>query len=304
MNRRVVITGIGPATAAGIGKEGFFNALMGMETRICEVPPWFERHYTFKSRFYVPAPTFALTDYGISKGTEAMMEEISRLSVLCTHLALEDAGFVLEKEDKYFKVKGLEKAMIIMGVGMSSLQTALDSYVDHMKSPEAAGSGATKMARFNRMLIPMSMPNSAAAWISILFGVKGPAHTLNASCASGGMAIGEAWHGIRSGRSDIAIAGGVESLAERNGTPMRGFDMLMALTKSEDGKPGPFSNNRCGFLFCEGAGCVLILEELTHAQARGAHIYAEIAGYECASDACSIVQIEPTGEGIQAGPVR
>jgi len=200
---------------------------------------------------------------------------------------------------KQFKAERLEDAAVILGVGMSSLQTALNSYLAHIfGSDKSVLEKLDISARYNRMVIPMLMPNSASAWISIIFGTKGPSYTINASCASGTYAIGEAYRRIADGYCSIALTGGVECLKEKEGAIMRGFDMLMALTKSDDGNPIPFSKNRSGFLFNEGAGCVLVLEELDSAKQRGAEIYAEICGFESCSDAYNIVQIEESGEAI------
>lgn len=303
MKRRVVITGIGPATAIGIGKNDFSASINGLKTCIVEIPKCYEQNYTFKSRYFVPKPEFSLTDL-IHKSVEGMMEESSRLSVLCAKLALEDAGYQISKAEKHMQVKGLEDCPIIIGTGMSSLQSALESYAAHMvgvdKLVTESESGAVTGAgpRFNRMVIPMLMTNSPAAWISILFGLKGFSYTLNAACASGTFALGEGYRTILSGRSDVILAGGVEALIEKNGAIMRGFDMLSTLTRAKDGKSQPFSQQRSGFLFNEGAGCVLVLEELERARNRGADIYAEIVDYEACSDAYSIVQIEPSGDSI------
>ena len=98
---------------------------------------------------------------------------------------------------------------------------------------------------------------------------------------------------------DLVITGGVECMIEKNGGYMRCFDVLATLTRTEDGRPMPFSNKRCGFLFAEGAGCILILEELELAKKRGATIYAEIIDYNANSDAYNIVQIEPSGNQIK-----
>lgn len=312
MKRRVVITGTGPATAIGIGKNDFSAGIYGLKTCISEIPKCYEQNYTFKSRYIVPKPEFSLTDL-IHKSVEGMMEESSRLSVLCAKLALEDAGYQISKAEKHMQVKGLENCPIIIGTGMSSLQTALESYSAHMvgvemsesesnsesrtgsnPNPRTAGSGT----RFNRMVIPMLMTNSPAAWISILFGLKGFNYTLNAACASGTFALGEGYRTILSGRSDVILAGGVEALVEKNGAIMRGFDMLSTLTRAMDGRPQPFSQQRSGFLFNEGAGCVLVLEELERARNRGADIYAEVVDYKACSDAHSIVQMEPSGDSI------
>jgi len=293
VKRRVVITGIGPATSIGIGKQDFSAGIFGLKTCLAEIPRSYEQNYTFKSRYFVPKPKFSLTDLGFHKSVEGMMEEAARLSVLCTKLALEDAGFQISDGEKYRQVEGLENCGTIIGIGMSSLQTAFDSYIAHMADPEKSNK-----LRFNRMVIPMLMTNSPAAWISILFGLKGFSYTLNASCASGSYALGEAYRTISEGRCDVILTGGVEALAEKNGAIMRGFDMLSTLTRAEDGSPQPFSQQRSGFLFNEGAGCVLVLEELDQARSRGADIYAEIVGYEAGSDTYSIVQMDPSGDNI------
>lgn len=319
MKLRVVITGIGPATAIGIGKKDFTAGIYGLKTCLAEIPSSYEQTYTFKSRYFVPRPKFSLTDIGIHKSVEGMMEEASRLSVLCTKLALEDAGFQINNGDKYMQVEGLENCPIILGIGMSSLQTALESYTAHMAETEGSPASGSETAsgigtrtefgsrtglesnhnpRFNRMVIPMLMTNSPAAWISILFGLNGSSYTVNAACASGSYALGEAYRTILDGRCDVALTGGVEALAEKNGAIMRGFDMLSTLTRAKDGRPQPFSLKRSGFLFNEGAGCILVLEELERARKRGADIYAEIVNYEACSDAYSIVQMDPTGDSI------
>ena len=298
MKRRVVITGIGPATAIGMGKKDFSAGIFGLKTCIAEIPSSYEQNYTFKSRYYVPKPKFALTDLGIHKSVEAMMEESSKLSVLCAKLALEDAGFKISQAEKHMQVEGLGSCGIIIGTGMSSLQTALESYTAHIAGTNKPATGNHNNPRFNRMVIPMLMTNSPAAWISILFGLEGFSYTLNAACASGTYALGEAYKTILAGRCDVILAGGVEALVEKNGAIMRGFDMLSTLTRAKDGKPQPFSSQRSGFLFNEGAACVLVLEELKTAQERGANIYAEIVNYEISSDAYSIVQMDPTGDSI------
>ncbi|EHQ89273.1 beta-ketoacyl-[acyl-carrier-protein] synthase family protein [Desulfosporosinus youngiae] len=295
MKRRVVITGLGPAAALGIGKKDFSEGVYGLKTCLAEIPKSYEQTYKFKSRYFVPRPKFSLTDIGFHKSVEGMMEEASRLSVLCTKLALEDAGFQIGSGENYKQVEGMENCGTIIGIGMSSLQTAFDSYTAHIAETEE---GSNPKPRFNRMVIPMLMTNSPAAWISILFGLKGLSYTINASCASGSYALGEAYRNISEGRCDVMLAGGVEALAERKGAIMRGFDMLSTLTRAKDGRPQPFSPQRSGFLFNEGAGCVLVLEELARAQTRGAEIYAEIVGYEAGSDHYSIVQMDPGGDKI------
>lgn len=269
--RRVVITGIGPVCANGIGKDEFWKSLLDKKMVLKEVPPEFEENYRFKSHFFVPKPDLPQEDLN------SMMEGMSQIAVVAAKLAVEDAG-----------LDDCEHAGVILGVGMSSLKTGFESYDAHI-----GGEG-----RYNRMVVPMLMPNSAAAWVSILLGAKGMSYTVNASCASGAVAIGEAFLSIKSGRLDAAITGGAECLDDGYGAIMRGFDILTTLTVSEDGRPMPFSKNRSGFLFNMGSGCVLVLEELEHAKRRGADIYAEITGYASNSDGYSIVQMPRDGRTI------
>jgi len=284
----------------GIGKNEFFKNIFNLKTCVSKIPISYEKNHQFKSKFYIEKPKFTLTDIGISRSYENIMEENTKLGVMATYMALSDAGFKLIKNGKKLTVNGLyniDNSNIIIGVGMSSLQTAFESYLAHVS--DNAPNGKEK-SRFNRMVIPMLMPNSVSAWISIIYGIKGSNFTLNASCASGTIAIGEAFREIKNGVSDIAITGGVEALHDKNGAVMRGFDMLMTLTKSNDGIPMPFSKDRSGFLFNEGAGCILILEELDRAIKRGANIYAEIIDFENVSESYNIVQMETSGDVISS----
>lgn len=299
MNRRVVVTGIGPVTSMGTGKEEFFQNLLEQKANIREIPDEYRSKYSFKSQHYVPAPDVSLKDFGLPSTVENAMEEVTKFGVAAARLALDDAGLSVESSERYFKVHGIECSDIIIGVGLSSLQTALKSYIAHLfPGDKDILDKYGENPRYNRMVIPMLMPNSISSWISILYGIHGVNYTINASCASGTLAIGEAYMRIKNGCCDTAITGGVECLQEKYGAIMRGFDMLSTLTRSQNGKPMPFSKGRSGFLFNEGAGCILVLEELDRALKRGARIYAEICGYECNSDAYSIVQMENSGERI------
>lgn len=270
--RRVVITGIGPVTVNGIGKDGYWNSLLNKSMVLSTIPGEFEKNYKFKSRFFVPKPELP------QEGLSNLMEDSSRLAVVAAKLAVEDA-----------ELADCSDAGVILGIGMGSLKTGFTSYIAHTQ-----GEG-----RFNRMGIPMLMPNSAAAWISIALGAEGFNYTVNAACASGNMAVGEAFLQIKNGRLDTVLTGGVECLDDGTGAIMRGFDMLTTLTAAGDGKPMPFSGNRSGFLFNMGAGCVLVLEEFEKAKNRGANIYAEIVDYAASSDAANIVQMLPSGEKIR-----
>ncbi|MCP3925316.1 MAG: beta-ketoacyl-[acyl-carrier-protein] synthase family protein [Desulfobacterales bacterium] len=297
MKKRVVITGVGPVTSSGIGKDLFFENIMNMGGVAKKIPDSFSKRYDYRSKYYVPFPGFEFKDYGISTQFNSIMQNEDRLAILGTKLALEDAGIEIEKTDSSFKIEGSENASVILGIGMSSLDSAFSSYLAHIgvKHPDSKDE---KSNHFNRMIIPMMMSNSPVAWTSIFFQLQGASHSVNASCASGTIAIGEAYRQISEGRTDLAITGGVESLVDKDGATMRGFDTIGALTTANDGISRPFSKNRSGFLFAEGGGAVLVLEEMEQAVKRGARIYAEIVDYAENCDAFNIVKLDNDGDQI------
>ena len=281
MKRRVMITGIAPIGQWGNDKDSLLKALMEQKNFAQSIPEIFTEHCDFSSKFYIPFPQVELSQ--IASRYKRILADEDKLAIKATQLALEDAELNNQKD-----------ASVILGTGFSGLDNSFKSHIAHItpkdkKSPY----------RFNRFIIPMTMPNSIAAWVSILFGCNGESHTVNASCASGTTAIGQAFRQIKYGYTDMAITGGVENLQDKTGSVMRGFDSLSTLTKSVDGRPIPFSQERSGFLFCEGAGCIIILEEYQHVKNRGGKIYAEILDYQANSDAYNIVQINESGKQIQ-----
>lgn len=297
-NKRVVITGIGPVSTIGIGKQTFWENLLAMKPVMHLIPPEFEKKYSFKSRFYVPYPKFEIEEFGISGKYNNIMGETAKLAVVGTKLALEDAGYEIKDETVY--PQGIvNNAEIILGVGVGNLNDAIKAFFFHVfqDQPELLKSNQIPCS-FNRMGVPMVMHNSASAWISVLLGIKGANYTLNASCSSGTYAIGQAFRKIKEGHAEMVLTGGIECLKDEYGCIMRGFDTLGTLTRSGHGKPMPFSNKRSGFLFSEGGGCILILEELKQAVKRAAPIYAEITDYNENSDAYNIVQIDQSGDQI------
>lgn len=296
MKRRVVITGIGPVTSLGIGKAEFWNNLLtGIKPEIRKVP---DQETKIKSQFYIPFPEFALVDYQIPQYYDFLQAE-DKLAIIGAKLALEDAGFAISNNNKKLMISDASEISVIIGIGFTGLETAFHSYLAHL-GIDYFSCRKEKKASYNRMVIPLLMNNSPAAWISILFGLKGESYTTSASCASGTISIGHAFRKISDGYSDLVISGGVENLQDESFAIMRGFDVLGALTKSETGDTQPFSENRSGFLFAEGGGCILVLEELSHAKKRNAKIYAEVLDFHSNSDAFNIVHIEPSGEQILA----
>lgn len=297
LENRVVITGLGPITSIGIGKDEFWKNLLSCHANILPIPEVFEQEYKFKSKFYAPFPEFSLEDYGFKSRMNMLTEQNSRLSLVGAKLAFDDAGI---DPDSLKDSEMASRASVVIGNGICTLKAGFEAFSAHTLAEHPDIYERYNFnPRFNRMVIPAVMADSPACWISIHFGLVGEAYTLNTSCASGTYAVGEAFRKIKSGISDMVVTGGVECLQDPTGTIMRGFDTLGTLTRSENGYPMPFSKQRSGFLFAEGGGCILILERLDKALARGADIYAEIEGYESCSDAYNLVQIEPTGTQIK-----
>ncbi|MFC1806868.1 beta-ketoacyl-[acyl-carrier-protein] synthase family protein [Candidatus Omnitrophota bacterium] len=295
--RRVVITGIGPVSSIGIGKDDFFDSILNNRMCIKEIPEDFEIGYTFKSRYYNPHPAVELEGYGFPQYYSKVTQGEDKLSLIAASLALKDAGLKVVKNENNFSINGINGCGVIVGIGISSLETGFHSYLAHIikdKSEIPKALDNIKI-RYNRMVVPMLMPNSISSWISITYGLKGTSYTINAACASGMFAVGNAYEKIKNGPEDIILTGGVECLSDNFGGIMRGFDMLGVLTQSPDGIPYPFSKTSTGFLFSQGAACILVLEEEQHALKRGTPIYAEIVDFQSNSDAFNIVQMEPSG---------
>lgn len=298
MKPRVVITGIGPVTSCGVGVEAFWRNLRAGHCAAKPIPQAWAK--TIRSQWYVPLPAVSLAEFGLPPAQEGLLQPEDRMAVTATRLALLDAGVALQEQGHRLRAPDLPTADLILGTGLSGMQPALESFLAHVVPPAALQQFLPDRSfRFNRMVVPKSMPDSPAAWTSILLGLTGAHFTLNASCASGTYAVGEAFRRVQHGLCPVCLAGGVEALRDDDGFIMRGFDILGVLTQAADGRPGPFSRNRSGFLFAEGGACVLVLEELEHARARGARIYAEIDDYRANSDAWNMMQIDPSAVQIR-----
>jgi len=267
---RVVVTGIGPIVHGATGKDEFWDMLINKKASPCEIPPQWEEHYKYKSRFYIPAP--------VLEKTNQFIDNASNIAVHSARLAVYDS-----------MIENVQDFGVILGIGMGDLQNGLTSFKAHV----------TGEGRFNRMVIPSNMASACSANVAIDLGTQNFAYTVNTACSSGNTAIGEAYMAIKHGRAKGIITGGVECLDDGAGGIMRGFDVLTTLTKSCDGLPKPFSQERSGFLMNLGAGCVVVLEELEYAKSRGAKIYAEIVGYAHNNDSHSLLQMQVSGEKIE-----
>ena len=194
MSRRVVISGIGIYTSIGKGKEEFFKNLMAQKQVISPIPKKYELNYTFKSRFYSPLPPVKLEEFDMSSSLENTMQEEDKIAVVCAKMALEDSGIKTVNKGKYYQAESISESGVILGIGISSLERSFKSYVAHiLKNAQEEGKRLDTKFHYSRMIIPQTMPNSVTSWVSVFFQLFGPNYTLNSACASGTIAIGEAF---------------------------------------------------------------------------------------------------------------
>ena len=275
--RRVVVTGLGAVTPIGNSVEAFWSSVKQEKTGFAPITRFDTENY--KVKLAAEVKEFDPEKY-MDKKAARRMEQFCQFAVAAASEAIADAGLDMEKEDPY-------RVGCSIGSGVGSLQ-ALERECERLaqKGP----------SRVSPLFVPMMISNMAAGNVSIRFGLKGKSLNVATACATGTNSIGEAFRAIQYGDADVMAAGGTESAV----TPVSiaGFSALTALSECEDPERCsiPFDRERSGFVMGEGAG-VVILEELEHARKRGAHIYAEVLGYGCSSDAYHITSPAEDGSG-------
>ncbi len=274
--KRVVITGIGVVSPLGIGKETFLEALLSGRGAVRSI----ERFDTteFPVKFAAEVRDFDPSAY-MDKKVAKRMDRYTQYGVAAATMALEDSAYPVS-EDPY-----AVGAFIGSGVG------GLDTHYDQIGA--LLGRGPTRVSPF---FIPMMIPNMASACTSIQLGLKGPVNAVCTACAAGTMSLGDAFSLIRRGDATAMFAGGAEAAVNQVG--MSAFAAMRAISFRNDEPERasrPFDAGRDGFVMGEGSG-VLVLEESEHAIRRGAHIYAEIAGYGMTADAFHLTEPDETGE--------
>ena len=277
MSRRVVVTGMGAITPIGLSVEEFWNGVKEGKTGVGEITKFDASEY--KCKLAAEVKGFEGKNFMDFKAAKRM-ELFCQYAVAATKEAMEDAGLDMEKEDPF-------RVGVSVGSGIGSLQAMERA---HSKLLEKGPS------RVEPLLVPLMICNMAAGNVSIQFGLKGKNINVVTACATGTNSIGEAFRTIQYGDAEVMIAGGTESSVTPIG--IAGFTSLTALTSSED--PArcsiPFDKERSGFVMGEGSA-VVVLEELEHAKARGAKIYAEVVGYGCSADAYHITSPAEDGSG-------
>ena len=275
--RRVVVTGMGAITPIGNDVETFWNGLK--EKKLGFGPITYFDTTDYKAKLAAEVKDFEPKDYMDPKAARRM-ERVAQFAVAATRQALEDSSLDMTKEDPF-------RVGVCVSSGIGSLQIIEKEYKKLLeKGPN----------RVNPLLVPLMISNMAAGNVSIQFGLKGKNINVVTACASGTNSIGEAMRAIQHGEAEVMVAGGTESCITPLG--VAGFSGLTALSTSEDPERAsiPFDLERNGFVMGEGAG-VVVLEELEHAKARGAKIYAELAGYGATGDAYHITSPAEDGSG-------
>ena len=275
--RRVVVTGLGAVTPIGNSVEEFWSSIKQEKIGFAPITRFDATDY--KVKLAAEVKDFDPEKY-MDKKAAKRMEQFCQFAVAAAGEAMADAGIDMEKEDPY-------RVGCSVGSGVGSLQ-AVER--EHSRLIEKGPS------RVGPLFVPLMISNMAAGNVSIQFGLKGKSLNVVTACATGTNSIGEAFRAIQYGDADVMVAGGAESAV----TPISiaGFTSLTALSDCEDPTRCsiPFDKERSGFVMGEGAG-VVILEELEHAKKRGAHIYAEVLGYGCSSDAYHITSPAEDGAG-------
>lgn len=280
--KRVVVTGLGAVTPVGNNPEETWANLLAGKSGAAPITLF--NTEMFKTKFACEVKDLNVTDY-IDRKEMRKMDRYCQLAMISAMQGIKDADINVETED-------LDRVGVIFGVGIGGIKTFQDE-VTYYGQHEDQG------PKFNPFFIPKMIADIAAGQISIQYGFHGPNYTTTSACASSSNALADAFNLIRLGKANIIVSGGAEAAICECG--VGGFNAMHALsTRNDDPEHAsrPFSASRDGFVMGEGAGC-LILEELEHAKARGAKIYAEMVGEGASADAHHITASHPEGLGAK-----
>ena len=279
MKKRVVITGVGAITPIGNDAKAFWEALLAGKSGIGAITRFDAGEYDAKIAGEVRG--FDPTEF-IDKKEARRMDRFAQFAIAAARMALADSGMDLEKEDR-------TRIGSFVGSGIGGMETLHDQYKTLFEK------GPNRISPF---FIPMMIANMAAGQVSIALRLQGPSSCVVTACATGTNCIGDAMRVIQRGDADAMVAGGTE--ASISPAAIAGFCAMKALsTRNEAPEKAsrPFEKDRDGFVMGEGSG-IVVLESLEHALARGARIYAELAGYGANADAYHVTA--PAPEGVQA----
>ena len=276
---RVVITGMGAVSPAGKGVDALWEKVMAAETGIDYITHFDSTDYPVHIAGEIP--NYKAEDFGLTRREAKRIAPFVQYAYIAADEAMAQANFNMDEEDT-------TRIGTVFGSGIGGMEDIDKGAIAvHDRGPK----------KMNPLFIPTIISNMAAGNLSIRFGLRGACTNVVTACATGSHCIGEAYRMIKHGYLDAALAGGTEESV--TSLSIAGFGNLGALTKRPDPKDAskPFDLDRSGFVAGEGAGAV-VLESLEHAQARGAHIIAEITGYGSTGDAYHMTSPNPSGEGV------
>lgn len=280
--KRVVVTGLGAVTPVGLSAEETWNNLLAGVSGAAPITLFDSSMY--KTQFACEVKGLNVNDW-IDRKEARKLDRYTQLALISAMQAVKDSAMDLETANK-------NRIGVIFGVGIGGIKTFEDEVSYNALHKENG-------PKFNPFFIPKMISDIAAGQISIHYGFHGPNYATTSACASSTNAIADAFNLIRLGKADVIVSGGAE--AAICGCGVGGFNAMHALSTRND-EPAkasrPFSASRDGFVMAEGAGC-LILEELEHAKARGAKIYAEMVGEGESADAYHITASHPEGLGAK-----
>lgn len=319
---RVFVTGLGVVSTIGDTVEAFWDACLAGKTAVAPIPSHWDTYYEAASRVWSPLPFIDLAHRGIGRTEQLTIPKPAQLALLAAAEAMAQTGLEGARGGRTPGVPeaGL-RAGVFVGTGLGAAAAPFDNHYAHVMGglrdglrrladadpddPVIAERLAALKAgpRVNPLVICQTMPNAIAAHLAIRYGLRGAADTFCAACAAGTVAIGKAFHALRRGELDLALAGGAEHLADRAGSVFMGFDRLQTLARPHR-EPGtenrPFDRQRSGFLFSEGGAAFAVLEGEQSVMMRGVKPLAEIVGYGETADACSIAAIRVDDNAIRA----
>ena len=282
--KRVVVTGLGAVTPLGnsVG-ETWQNLLVGKSGA---APITHFDASKFKTQFACEVKGFKAEDFGIDRKEARKLDPYCQYALAAATMAVEDSGMISDSLNR-------NRVGVVFGVGIGGMTTYEEEVSNYARTGETLG------PKFNPFFVPKMICDICAGYVSIKYGFHGPNYITSSACASSTNALADAFNLIRLGKADVIVSGGAEAAITCAG--VGGFCSMHALSTRNDDPEGasrPFSASRDGFVMGEGA-VSLVLEELEHAKARGAKIYAEMAGAGMSADAHHITASHPEGLGAK-----
>ncbi len=294
--RRVVITGVGPVTPVGIGKDAYWDSLIKGRSSFKRIEFPNRDMNQYRCKIGAPIEGFDLHQFIERTKHSKYLGRTSQFAIVGSLLALKDAGFSIEKEEEQktggeYILKGLDPFHIgiILGVGVEAMDL-LEYYHERFLSKGPKG------------ISPFALPNiylsAITSHVAQYFTIRGTSYAVSTACASATHAMINSFYQIQLGVEKVMVTGGTDGCL----TPyvFGGFDVLRAMsTRNDDPQKAcrPFDRERDGFVMGEGAG-ILIFEDLEHAKQRGAHIYGEVIGFGMTADAYHLTEPDPEGEAL------